>query len=475
MEQTLFVGRSATIEPWPMPVRTRQAGQLDLANSWRWVRKRTWLVLLAAVIGAAAGWGFVSLTKPQYTADTEVLVDPSNLKVIADDLFSESQQRDTQLLDAESKLRILTSGNVLARVVDDLKLDQDPEFVDDTPGLSLTRLFGVSAPPDKVEPKLAAVRALDKRVKAWRQERSFVVTVNVWSDAAAKSVRIANQVVTAFQEELVKAEADDARRTAAALLDRLDGLKASAATADQAVEAFKREHGLQSSSGELISTHLADQINARVIDAQNRVIQDEARYKQLTAADADGQRNANALQSDTMTELRARGAVIRSQVEAQSAVLAPGHPTLIALKAQLQTIDKQIADETARIVQSAKSELDAAQASLAALQAEADKMKATVFADKEALAGLRELERDAESKAAIYQTYLTRARQVTERQQLNTTNVRVITPPLPPVARSWPPRSAVVMAGGAFGGLFLGGALSICLGFASDRRRAGRA
>ena len=476
VEQTLFAGRPATIEPWPIQSLVSTGSRFDPAIASRWLRKGLWLILFAAIIGAGGGIVFVSLSKPTYSVGTELLVDPSNLKVIADDLFAESRARDTQLLDAESKLRILTSGNVLARVVDELKLDQDPEFIDDSPGFSLTKLIGLkSSPPEKVEPKLAALRALAKRIKASREERSFVVTLTVWSETAVKSVTIANQIFTAFQEELVKAEADDAGRTAASLNDRLDGLKVSASAADQAVEAFKRGHGLQSSSGELVSARLADEVNTKVIEAQNRVIQAESRYQQLTSPGANSERSANALRSDTMTELRARYAVIRSQVESQSAVLAAGHPALIALKAQLQTIENQIADETARMVQGAKTELDEARAALAALQGEADRMKTTVFVDRKAQAELRQLERDAEAKAAIYQTFLTRAGQVAEREQLNTTNVRVITPALPPVSRSWPPRMAVAMGGGTVAGIFLGAFLALYLGFLGDRRRARRA
>jgi uncharacterized protein involved in exopolysaccharide biosynthesis len=278
IEQTGLTGRPTTIEPWPVQPRAGNALRFDLASSLRWLRKRLWLILFVATIGAGVGFAFVSLTKPIYKVGTELLVDPSNLKVIADDLFTESRQRDTQLLDAESKLRILTSGNVLARVVDELKLDQDPEFIDDSPRFSLMQLIGLrSSPTEKVDPKIAALRALDKRVKANREERSFVVTLTVWSEAAAKSVKIADQIFTAFQEELVKAEADDAGRTAASLNHRLDGLKESAAEADQAVEAFKREHGLQSSSGELVSARLADEVNTKVIEAQNRVIEAESR------------------------------------------------------------------------------------------------------------------------------------------------------------------------------------------------------
>ncbi|MDP1159960.1 hypothetical protein Q6257_31045, partial [Klebsiella variicola] len=64
----------------------------------------------------------------------------------------------------------------------------------------------------------------------------------------------------------------------------------------------------------------------------------------------------------------------------------------------------------------------------------------------------------------IYQTFLTRAGETTERQQLNSTNIRVISSAIPPLRRSWPPRTALLAAGGTFAGLGLGACLAIATG-----------
>src|SRR5258708_13797894 len=127
-EQPQFAGRPATVEEWPIRPRAGYAPRFDLKHSSRWLRRRAWWIVLAAILGAVGGFVFVSLVKPDYTVSTEVLVDPSNLKVISDDLFTQSQQRDSQLLDVETKLRILTSATVLARPPDHLNLHPDPEF-----------------------------------------------------------------------------------------------------------------------------------------------------------------------------------------------------------------------------------------------------------------------------------------------------------------------------------------------------------
>jgi uncharacterized protein involved in exopolysaccharide biosynthesis len=87
---------------------------------------------------------------------------------------------------------------------------------------------------------------------------------------------------------------------------------------------------------------------------------------------------------------------------------------------------------------------------------------------------LRELERDATSKSTIYEAFLSRARQVTEREQLDTTNVRVISTAVPPAGRSWPPRTVVMLGAGAVGGFIVGMLLAIVFGMLRDLRQPPR-
>jgi uncharacterized protein involved in exopolysaccharide biosynthesis len=53
---------------------------------------------------------------------------------------------------------------------------------------------------------------------------------------------------------------------------------------------------------------------------------------------------------------------------------------------------------------------------------------------------------------------------VGERQQLDATNVRVISAAVPPMARSWPPRTLFLLAAGAIFGAMAGFAIAIGLG-----------
>jgi hypothetical protein len=79
-----------------------------------------------------------------------------------------------------------------------------------------------------------------------------------------------------------------------------------------------------------------------------------------------------------------------------------------------------------------------------------------VFADNDAQVELRDLTREAAAKTAIYEAFMVRAREITQRQNLDTTNIRVISPPVPPKSRSWPPRTIQVAGFGAIAGMVLG-------------------
>jgi uncharacterized protein involved in exopolysaccharide biosynthesis len=439
--------------------------ELTLATATGWILRGIKWIIVLAVLGFFAGYAFLVLAKPKYTAFSDLVVDPANLQLVSNDLYSSSYDQNAQLLDVESKLRVLTSGNVLARVVDELDLDGDPEFVAPSGGLPF--LSGVPANADAT---LAAIGALEKKVTARREERSFVVTLGVTTESAEKSALIAVSMVEAFQAELAKAEADGAARAAASLMDRLGALKNEVTAAEEAVARFRREHGLQESNGELVNTQTLATLNQRLIEAREALISVESRYTELTDPRS-GKLNADAIQTPTMVALRTQYGLIKQEADAAAAIYGPLHPNRGSGERQLAGLRAQIEAEAARYVQSIKLDLAQARGTVAQLEADADAARATVAVDGAALVELRDLERDAKAKSDVYEAFLQRTSEITERQQLDTTNIRVISKATPPAQRSWPPKGYVVAGAGTIGGIALGVAVALGLGFLAATRQ----
>ncbi|MCB1494707.1 MAG: GumC family protein [Bauldia sp.] len=443
---------------------------IDIGHLGGWLRRGLLLIILMMIIGAVGGFAFATLMKPSYTVSTDILVDPSNLRVVQDDLFPSSGQNTSQMFNVDSKVRVLTSRNVLERVVSRLGLANDEEFVDTTPSF-LASLLGKTGPTGR--PEDIAVMSLAEHIKATRDERSFVVTLAVSSEDPQKAIRISDAIAKAFQEELALAESEGAARTAESLNGRLAVLQEEVHKAEEAVASFKNEHGLQSSGNELASTREMTDLNALKVAAQGRLIEARARYEALVSDAADPNGNTAVLQSETIAALKAQQALL---VQRGADVLnyGPRHPERLALERQLADIKQAIDAETKRIVEAAKTELDQAEATLAALTARAEDSRSVVATDTGAEVRLRALERDAAAKASVYEAYLARAREITERERLDTTNIRVISTAVPPTKRSWPPSTSISIAAGALCGLALGALFVILGGLARDMRRVQR-
>src|ERR1700744_4858828 len=94
----------------PNPVTpARIAGWLW--DGWRWI-------VIASLIGAVVGGGAAQLITPRFAPSTHLTIELPNLQVIPNDIDVTNIQTDSQVLDVESKMRMITSRNVLKRVVD---------------------------------------------------------------------------------------------------------------------------------------------------------------------------------------------------------------------------------------------------------------------------------------------------------------------------------------------------------------------
>lgn len=108
--------------------------QIDLKRLGWWLREKFLWIVAIAVIGFFIGAAYAMLATGTYSVTSQILVDPAGFQVVNNDLYRRSEDRDTQLLNIDSKLQTLLSRNVLMRVVEKLDLVSDPEFVPKSSG-----------------------------------------------------------------------------------------------------------------------------------------------------------------------------------------------------------------------------------------------------------------------------------------------------------------------------------------------------
>jgi succinoglycan biosynthesis transport protein ExoP len=427
------------------------------------VRHRAW-ILGTTVACLALATGYLAVVKPTYTSTAEIYVDPRDRPTPKEDPSEKSNVPGDGLLLVESQLRIITSGEVLSRVVDKMDLSEDPEF-DGRGGLiaNIKAMLGFGEPGS---PKLAALRRLRLVTSAKRTERSFVIDVSVSAHTPQRATDLSNAVANAYLEEQASANANFDRRISEAITSQLERMRDAVSRSEQAVAAYKVAHNLVGSRDKLITDQELTEANTQLTNAKARLNEAQARVKLVDSIESGGsplESLPEAIQSNTMAQLRAR-AVDASRAEAQLAqVVGPNHPALQQAQAQVRDVQVAIKNEVKLIAQAVRNVATSERTNVQNLQARFDALKALTQTNEKAMVQLRELQLKADSDRAVYETYLAKAKAATEEQVINNTNIRLISPAILPDRRSWPP-TVPVLAGALFGGLFFGIVLALLRG-----------
>lgn len=458
------------------------AVDLDLNKicSTLWQGRTT--ILAAAAVALFAAVLFVLVVPHRFTAVTEILIEPSDLRAVPNEAKPPNPASDTALLQVDSQVRVLTSDAVLRRVVDHEGLAQDPEFSRGGPSLLRGLLDQFSAAlqrrqaPTKPDASLAALNELRRRVVVKRAERTYVVDIAVNSEEPAKAARLANAVAQAYLEEQTQVRADAARQVSRSLTARLNELKQSVQTAEDRVQAFKVSHNIVGANGQLINEQQLADLNNQLASARARTAAAKARLDQIEAL----QRSKTeigafpeAVQSQTITALRSQYAEVMRREAEQTTSLGERHPAVIEIKAQGERLKRMIADEVNRIALAARADYETAKANEDLVSRDVDALKQSTLDTNAAMVTVRELERDVQASRAVYEAFLVRARETGEQELLDTKNINVISKADLPLGRSWPPSSSLIALAALFLGVAAGGGLVLIRNAGADPVRAG--
>ncbi len=436
------------------------------------IRRSRRLIAATTIAGALAGALVAFATPKKYESVAELLVDPRNIRIVDRELINSDVSPNTAIAIVENQMRIMTSSTVVNKVVDRLNLDTDPEFNGASTGFRIPNLIGelrsLLARRDDSSgtgrTHAIAVQALLESLEVERSGRTFVVTVGVKTQNAEKSALIANTVVDVFLENSTASLSSTAVRAASQLGGKLDELRRSVEEAERKVEAFKGERDLIDARGRLIGDDEIIKINDQLSTARARTIELSARAASARSADVNaaiGGALPEGVNSTLVTELRSQYAELLRQASQSAVKYGSKHPQSRAIQAQIDGARQQLQTELRRIAASMQVELRRAVELEQKLSARLAALKARQVNVSDDMVTLRELEREAGAKRAVYESYLLRARETGEQKDLNQANMSLISPAAAPLDPVGPSRSMIAIAGTLAGFLFgvgIGGA-----------------
>jgi uncharacterized protein involved in exopolysaccharide biosynthesis len=455
--ESMFQTDPAPVVTHADPAGARGFGLLAVAAAlWR----GKFIILGLGLLFSVAAILYARTLPDRYQATAQIYVDSRDLRIIGADVSPSSLNSDSTIAYLESQTRILTSTDMLRRVVDREGLTRDPEY--SGAGSILWRLVPRQRSGDE---SLAVAEQLRRNLWVRRGERTFIIDVSVTAGTPEKAARLANAFAAAYLDDQSTVRADQSRRASGSLSSRLAEMRDAVRASEEKVEAYKNQKNIVGASGKLVTEEQLAAVNGQLAFARTRLADARARLEQAESVRGQAaERGAipEAVNSQTLGLLRQQLGEAQRRAVSLGTSLGPQHPELLAAQTALRDAQRAVGEEISRIRQSARAELDRAVANERNIASQVESLKKDTLATSRDTVQLRELERELESNRAVYQAFLNRARETRELEGVDTTNARIITTAVPPLERVGPQRRLIV-AGAGFAGLAFGALFSLAL------------
>lgn len=456
----------------PMPEAPKQL-RTELLELWSALWSRKLLITGIVIVSAILCLTYLRVATPIYSATAEIFIDPlqkelTGSEVLQTGLGNSALGADTGLV--ESQVAIMRSDSVTARVITELKLDRDPEFIGNS-GASLIGavskmmrliLYGdietyEHSPYDK------AKRKLQKRLSIDRLGSTYVIRIVARSEEPEKAAKIANHLATIYASESRDYYSTSTQRAADDIGGRLEELRQTMQAAARAVEAFREANGLVGAQNILVAEQQLFEVNQRLSDAQAAARVEKSKLDEARRALADPlSGDLKGLDSPLTASLLGRLEAARSEEATLKTTLLPQHPRLSAVGQQIKSIETAIGAELERVVNRYGTAYKIAQQNELALSDQvATLQRATADSNTESI-HLRELQMEADLSRELYEKFRARSNQIKEEVALEPSNTRIVSAAYP-ASRPSHPKGLLLLIASMFSGLLIGCFCAWCL------------
>ncbi|MGN6149438.1 MAG: GumC family protein [Rhizomicrobium sp.] len=409
------------------------AGIFRFSDLLRVGAQRLALILTTATVVVAATIVALLLWPSTYSASTLVMLDQRVNNIAQNSSVLSSLPTDP--VSVQNQIQILTSRDLAARVIADLKLYDDPEF----------------AKPDAVTGELpSADKVIDnfeKHLTAEAVGLSTTINVTFKSNNAVKAAKIANAVGSAYLADQVNYQDEATRETTTWLLDRIHSLARQVQTAEMAVQQYRAQNNINDTEGgaSLIDQQLIAE-SAALVQAKSDLAQKQAISSHVNSMIASGQGSdvSQVVSSPLIIQLRSQEAELMRQEAQLSSKYGPRHPKMVDIESQKQNLQDKITQEATRIGGSAVNDVAVARANVGSLAASLRALEKNASSDSLKRVKLKALEANAASTRTMYEAFVTRLRET--QGSIGLPNARIISTAAVPEHASSPKRTLIAAA-----------------------------
>lgn len=438
---------------------------IRIALRWRYV------ILGATVACVLIGLIATLLMTPRYTAVTTVEIAREASKVTG----IEGVEREATVNDQEfyqTQYGLLRSRVLAERVANKLQLVDDPAFferfgaVRNTPAFTLVgKRYSFQG---RAERQRLAGEILLKNLSVDPMRFSRLVGISFSSPDPAFSAKVAQAWAENFiqtnLERKVQATAYGRNLLERQLvlqkqkLDESQRQLVSYASQQQIINLPAQSNDTKTTSERSIVADDLATLNAALSQATADRIQAEARYKQA----GNGGSSTEALRNIAINSLRQRRAELAADYQRLMVQFQPEYPAALAIKSQMDQLDRSIAREEARVAGSQRADYREAVEREASLQAKVNQLKASFLDNRRRSIQYNIYQQEVDTNRALYDGLLQRYKEIGIAGGVGVNNISIVDAADIPQKPS-SPRIVLNLAIALLAGLGLGGVLAFAL------------
>ncbi len=437
--------------------------RVSLVDLWQIARIRYRMILAAAAAVLVVVIVVLFSLTPLYTGTAVVMLDPRQNNVVdVQAVLSGLPGDQTTIL---TQVQILQSENLATRVVNKMKLEQDPEF-NTSLKWSLGRFLGpinplnwlaMLSPPLTPEQQAAAtheavLELFEKKLNVSQVGLSTAIEIDFDSEDPSKAAALANAVADAYTEDQLNAKFEATQRATQWLSGRLGQLAAQAGAAQAAVEKYKVDHHLTEVTGangqgtiSVLDQQIA-QVNQQLMQAQTDRAAAEAtaaRVRSLVASGHAAEVN-QVVNSPLIAQLRGQEAQLVEQQAQLASRYGPEHPKMLDLQAEKRDLEAKIGEEISHVVGTSDNDAAVARAHEAVLQDTLARLESQSGVQGTDRVKLAQLEANADSSRSLYDAFVARSKQTQQEEGMQIPDARIISRAAVPLKASFPKKLIIL-------------------------------
>ncbi len=393
---------------------------IDWREYFHAVVDRLWIVILCVVVGGIYAGVTLSKVETTYRARAVLFIEQDKSRILDSKM---EQVRDEQIRSIDminTVVDLLRSYSFAQRVSARLKLDQDPRF------LAAAGISARDASPDRVAAALSSMSASVYRLN------TRLIDLMITSADPNLSVKLANAYCDEYIRYVFERRSDASKSATQFLLEEADRLRKKMRVSEEAMQSFRERERAASIENMLASAQ--SQI-AEILGVQNEI---QKRIQQIESDLAVVRTNTGSVEELLFLPSVAAEPKVAQYSESLNArqreltLLSQRyrakHPAYISVKTQIDLTKadlRRVLNDAVNLLESAQNRLEvqANETKIAREKAEGRLLEVTAKSIE-----YNDIKREQETDQALYNSVLSRLKEVDITKQLTESPVRIHEP-----------------------------------------------